>query len=469
MNHRSVIRFSALLGIILSAAMLIVALVAFASRELPQATGFLLGGLVTTLCSVTMIVWTEKPTAPARVNDALAVVILWCTIAPIPAAIPFFVGSTETSFLLAIHEAASCLTTTGHSVIDVGEAGWPASLLIWRGVLHLFGLMFSLITTASVFAAMGFAGPGVHRSVLFTIPQGSFFEAVPRVARLVAAISAALILILFSLMVISGMSGVAALERAISIASTGLVDPRAPAALAPSWTQSLIMFVGLFFAAAGMYVMLDLTPSRIRTITIDPELTLLSALIIFVAFLISLSGLGLFASLGWALSSLATSGVPIWGDRETALATIPIALIILPTMIGGSALSTAGGIKLARVIILIRRAGQEFARLGYQRSVVALRYRNRHQKEQAVLGVWVYLIAYVGAATAVFIMLSLQGGDFTAALVNAVGAISNSGWIIEILPTAASTEHFVLIGAMILGRLEIIALLPALSPAFWRK
>ncbi|MEO1405088.1 MAG: potassium transporter TrkG [Pseudomonadota bacterium] len=469
MNHLSVIRFTAFLGICLSAAMFVMVLVALANGEGAQAIAFVAGALITAAISSAIFASTDKPKSPARVNDALTVVIMWCLLAPIPAAIPFFIGTPETSFVVAIHEAASCLTTTGHSVINLGNSGWPASLLVWRGVLHLFGLMFSLVTTASVFAAIGSAGPGVHRSVLFTIPDASFFESTPRVARLVAAFSAALILILFSLLVIAGMTGVQALERAISIASTGLVDPRQSAGLAPGWLQSLIMFVGLFFATAGMYVMMELTPSRIRNITFDPELTALGALIVFIAILAYIAGLTLFGSVGWALSALSTSGVPIWVDRPTALATVPIALIILPTMIGGAALSTAGGIKLARIIILIRRAGQEFARLGYQRSIVALRYRNRHQKERAVLGVWVYLIAYLGAATAIFIMLSLQGDDFTAAFTNAVGAISNSGWIISVLPTATITEHFVLIGAMILGRLEVIALLPALSPAFWRK
>ncbi|MEM6411741.1 MAG: potassium transporter TrkG [Pseudomonadota bacterium] len=469
MNHLSVIRFTAFLGICLSAVMLLMVLVALANGEAETTVAFLAGSFFTAALCSAVFASTDKPERPAKVNDALAVVILWCLLSPIPAAVPFYLGTEETDFLVAMHEAASCLTTTGHSVLDIEDDSWPPSLLVWRGMLHLFGLMFSLVTTASVFAAIGFSGPGVHRSVLFTIPQGSFFEAAPRVARLVAAISATLILLLFSLLVISGMTGVEALEKAISITSTGLVDPRESAAVAPSWIQSFIMFVGLFFATAGLYVMMDLTPARIRSITIDPELTALMSLIVFVGILASVAGLGIFASIGWALSALSTSGVPIWVDRPTALATIPAALILVPTMIGGAALSTAGGIKLARTIILIRRAGQEFARLGYQRSVVALRYRNRQQEERAVLGVWVYLIAYVGAATAIFISLSFQGGDLTAALINAVGAISNSGWIISILPTATTTEHFVLIGAMILGRLEIIALLPALSPAFWRK
>ncbi|MEO1474982.1 MAG: hypothetical protein AAFS13_01260, partial [Pseudomonadota bacterium] len=275
MNHLSVIRFTAFLGLCLGASMFLMVLVALANLEMAQVAAFLVGGVLTSAVSTACLTWTEKPKAPARVNDALAVVLFWYFVSPIVASIPFFIGTAEDSFLAAVHEAASCLTTTGHSVIQLDENGWPASLIVWRGILHLFGLMFSLITTASVFAAMGFAGPGVHRSVLFTIPDGSFFEAIPRVARLVAAVSAALILALFSLLVVSGMTGVEALERAISVASTGLVDPRVQAALAPAWVQSLIIFIGLALATAGMYVMMDLTPTRIRTITIDPELTIL--------------------------------------------------------------------------------------------------------------------------------------------------------------------------------------------------
>ena len=69
----------------------------------------------------------------------------------------------------------------------------------------------------------------------------------------------------------------------------------------------------------------------------------------------------------------------------------------------------------------MRRAGQEFARLGFQNSIVALEFRQRQQKETAVLGVWVYLIAYIAAVSGVFAVLSFLNVDFSEAIGQATG------------------------------------------------
>ena len=215
--------------------------------------------------------------------------------------------------------------------------------------------------------------------------------------------------------------------------------------------------------------MLDLRPGRLKHAEIDPELYLLIGLTGFVAMLAWFGGVELFNSFGWALSSLSTSGIPIGGDTADIRARLPLSVLILPALIGGAALSTAGGIKLARVIILIRRAGQEFARLGFQHSIVALRFKERQQNAHAVLGVWVYLLAYIVAVSLLFMALSFLGIDFSSAIGQATGAISNSGWLINSPDNASGAYHIALSFGMILGRLEILALLPALSLSFWSR
>lgn len=469
MNHISVIRVLAYMGLGLGASMALPLLVAILNGETQQILSFSLTGLLTLMMGGMILLLTGSPSRPARVNDALAVAVLWGFGAPIPAALPFVFGTAEPSFLAALHEAVSCLTTTGHSVIDLAGNTWPVSLLVWRGVLHFFGMMFSLTIAASVFAALGFGGPGIHRSFLFTVPDGNFFDAIPRAVRTIFIICAALVLSVFSLLALNNVPPLTALSLAVSVASTGLVDPEAYGALSGSMLVDLTLFAGLFLATAGLAVMMNLRPQRFRYAEIDPELFLLIGLICFVAFLAWSGGFGIFPSLGWALSSLSTSGLPVGGSIGEVNVGLPLSLLVLPALIGGSALSTAGGIKLARIIILIRRAGQEFARLGFQHSIVALRFKDRHQKERAVLGVWVYLIAYIAAVSLIYILLSFLNVDFATAIAQATGAISNSGWLIQNTGNISAANHLTLCFAMILGRLEVLALLPALKPSFWSR
>lgn len=442
---------------------------AIINNETQQIMAFGLTGVLVLLMSAVVLLLTTPSHRPARVPDALAVAIIWCFGAPIPAAVPFVVGTAELNLMAGLHEAVACLTTTGHSVIDLAGNAWPRSLLVWRGVLHFIGMIFSLTIAASVFAALGFGGPGVHRSFLFSVPDGSFFDAVPRAIRAIFVICACLILGVFAALVLGGVPAGEALSIGISVASTGLVDPAGYADLSLGVLPSFAVFMGLMLATAGLAVMMNLQPRHLMHAEVDPELYLLFGLIVFVGILAMIGGLNLFASLGWALSAISTSGIPLGASPAEVNATLPLSLLVMPALIGGAALSTAGGIKLARIIILMRRAGQEFARLGFQNSVVALRFRERQQQERAVLGVWVYLIAYICAISGAFVILSFLGSEFSQSIADAVGAISNSGWLIARDARGSGMYHFTMICAMILGRLEILALLPALSIGFWRR
>ncbi|MEL6322934.1 MAG: hypothetical protein AAFQ84_01750 [Pseudomonadota bacterium] len=469
MNYPSVARVLALLGLTLGVCMIGLAVLALSFGERPQTYSFLFSGLLTVTLAAVVIVLAGKPDRPARARDGLAVALIWYVGAPIPAAIPFVFGTAESTIIPAIHEAVSCLTTTGHSVIAIEPGQWPTTLLIWRAILHLFGMVTGLVVAATVFAAVSLGGPGVHRSFLFTIPDGSFFDALPKVIRIVATVCGVLIVIVFSGLVIAGVDPATALGHAVSIASTGLVDPQFAEISYPNWQASMVVFVGLLVATAGLSILLDLAPSRLPRIAVDPELILLLMLIAAIGILAVISDLPVPEAFGWAVSALSTSGLPVFESHETIISRLPPSLLILPALIGGSALSTAGGIKLARIFVLIRRAGQEFARLGYQHSLVALKFRDRLQKERAVLGVWVYLIAYIGAATLTYVFLSFAGTGFDDAIRQSIGAISNSGWLVATPEPHNVLQHIVLSVSMLVGRLEVIAVLSALSPSFWQR
>ena len=357
MNHISIIRMLAYMGIALEASMILPLFVAIVANEQQQILAFSLTGLLTLVMAVIVLLLTGTPERPARVNDALAVAVLWCFGAPIPSALPFVFGTAEPSFMAALHEAVACLTTTGHSVIDLAGNAWPTSLLVWRGVLHFLGMMFSLTIAATVFAALGFAGPGIHKSYLFTVPEGNFFDAIPRAMRAIFVICTTIILFVFSALVSNGAEIGEALSIGISVASTGLVSPDGYANFNGNAVIKTSIFIALFLSTAGLSILMSIRPKQLRYAKIDPELYLLFGLIVFIALLNFSGGMAGLASLGWALSALSTSGLPLGVSIFDARSTLPLGVLVLPALIGGAALSTAGGIKLARIIILMRRAG----------------------------------------------------------------------------------------------------------------
>ena len=467
MNYASVVRVLALLLLIVAASTIPSAMIAWAAGEEGQLFAFGASGLGILVVASSVLILTPKPSRKARPSDALGLVILWWLITPVAACLPFVLGVENQSLFRAIHEATACLTTTGQLVVAVADGEWPISLIVWRGMLHLLGGMATIITAASVLAALNLGGPGIHRTVLFTVPETSFFDAVPRVARVVGAAMAISILALFAALVLLGVPAPRALGDSVSVLTTGLVHPegvfRTPLPTGPS----IVLGIGLIIGAMGLAVWLPLKERKyLRAIT-DPEMSLfLILLAVFVGFALT-ANLNATEGLSWAVSALSTSGLPLSDPNDYA--RIPLPVLVLPALIGGSALSAAGGVKIARLIVLSRRAGQEFRQLGYRRSILGFQFRDRELDERSVIGVWVYLIGYIFAVFAVMAAFSFMHEDFNASIRLAIGCLTNSGAVIGDYAKVMTPAGDVLaIFSMILGRLEILALIPALSVSFWR-
>ena len=465
MNFASVIRIQCLCGLIIAGAMLLPLLASLAFQEYPQAIAFGITALFLALISGSLLLLVSKPRRRATPADGLAAALFGWVIVSIVTAPPFVIGVANASILAALHEAVSCLTTTGHSVIEIGSGGWPVSLLVWRGILHIIGSIATLTIAASVFAAINLGGPGIHRTELFTIPEGSFFDAVPRVLSAASVFTLVLISAFVILLVLVGVPGGQALSDAVSAITTGLVDPKnTPEEV--SVLRNALVSAALILGTLGLFFALQLRRLRIAESLYDPEVFAFLIAIAAFSIIAIVAGLDLWEATAWSLSALSTSGIQLTSDSVETL--LPIPLLIIPALIGGSALSAAGGIKLGRLVILVRRAAQEFGSLGFRGSLIKFMYRGRGLEESSVIGVWVYLIGYVSAIVGFLFVLSFAGLSFDDAMLTAVGAITNSGALVH-GDLVSDQLHLSMIVAMLLGRWEVLALLPVFVPAFWRK
>lgn len=467
MNYSSVVRVLALLMLILAGCAASAALLAWALGETPQIISFGAAALGIAVFASSVLLLAPKPSRRARPSDALAVVLLWWFLSPVASAMPFVFGVANNSIAVALFEAASCLTTTGHSILEFPDGSWPVSLLYWRGLLHLLGTFAAVVMAAGVFAAINLGGPGVHRTVLFTVPDTSYFDAMPRIYAGVGVMLSITISFILILLLMAGVPPVRALADAVSVVSTGLVLPDAESVLPPNPVASVIMAFGLGIGALGLAVWLPLRIGAVKTAITDPETVVFFLLmLVFAAALIPL-GISLDTGLAWSLTSLSTSGIPLSAAARDA--EIPLTLAVLPALIGGSALSAAGGIKIARFIVLGQRAGQEFRQLGYRSSILSFTFRDRELDERSVIGVWVYFIVYAGAVFSVITVFAFLNVPFEESIRLSIGALTSSGGLIGQATDNLGPAGQILLGiAMVLGRVEILTVLPALSLSFWR-
>ncbi|WP_300391980.1 hypothetical protein [Henriciella sp.] len=468
MNFAAIIRMLAMSTLLFCAAMLLCALAALIGGETSQLMVFVTTAVVMATVAIAAFVLTGVPRRRAQPSDGLAFMVMFWFAMPIVCAPPFLMGVANASIITAVHEAVSCITTTGHSGFYPDRIDWPASLILWRAILNLFGAIATITFAATVLAALNLDGPGIHRTYLFSLSDRSFFDSIPRVLRMTMIVAAICVLIVFAIEVIGGIPGHTALLDAISAFSTGLADPSGHQQDVTREARSIGLVVGLVLGSLGLFVLLQMATGHYRNWLRDPELGTFVAAIAGFAILAMICGLSLFNSLGWAISAVSTSGIALVSPVSTH--ALPLALQLAPPLIGGAALSATGGIKLARLYVLSRRVGQEFLRMGYRQSLLTFKFRRRIQSDRTIMGVWVYLVAYIMACVGGLMVFSFTGSGFEDAISNTVGSLTNAGHLIDVrdLPGRQLTQIWLILG-MILGRLEVLAFIPLLTASFWRR
>ncbi|HEX2255443.1 MAG TPA: potassium transporter TrkG, partial [Afifellaceae bacterium] len=180
---------------------------------------------------------------------------------------------------------------------------------------------------------------------------------------------------------------------------------------------------------------------------------------------------GLFAG----ASLVSTTGFHV---RDESLSVLPLAAVIAVALVGGGAMSTAGGLKLFRVGVLIVHAERELARSLFPHGVQKIRFGG-HQWRGGVQAIYAMVLSAVLVLTAALLVLSFSGMAFAPAVTAGVAALSNVGPIYGAGPDPAApwppiaalpAPALVTLGvAMILGRVEILALFAVLNIAYWRR
>jgi trk system potassium uptake protein TrkH len=164
---------------------------------------------------------------------------------------------------------------------------------------------------------------------------------------------------------------------------------------------------------------------------------------------------------------------------ETFSLAVPLPAVIVFVMVGGMYGSTAGGLKVGRVLLMLRDGAGELERLVHPSAVTA--YAERRGKAESSRVVWTYFVAYLTVFAVISGIAAASGVDFEHALLWAAAMLGNAGPALGYLP-AAEVDPLRLIAAgggdllllasaatMVLGRIEVLALLAILTPLFWKR
>jgi trk system potassium uptake protein TrkH len=429
--------------------------------------------------------WGLNP-APSRAftqREALLLVCLtWVALAAF-GGLPFYFSPHFPTYGDAFFEAASGFTTTGATVLTRVEVLAP-TVQLWRHFTHWIGGMGIVLLGIAILPLVGHGGMQLYRAEF----SGARSEKLkPRLAETAGAlwrVYAALTALEVALLMMAGMSAFEAVCHTFSTLGTGGFSTRT-ASVAAFDSMLIEAIIGVFMVLSGVSFVLHyraLVEGRPRAVLADPELRAYLAIGVAAAAAIAVSlasepggrpGPAARAAAFQVASIMTTTGF-VTADFE---AWPPFTQMVLLTMmfVGGCTGSTAGGLKVSRLLLLAKVVHREFKRMVERRGVFAVRLGGAVVTEDAVQG----LLSLVHLAVAINFTATLVLTSFGIDLVTAISAVTASMFNVGPgLGAVGPTDHYAhlpaaakwtLSACMIAGRLEFYTLLVVLTPAFWRR
>lgn len=440
-----------------------------------------------------------------------AVLIAILTVAPLAAAMPVAATMPLLSFGSAYFEMVSMITTTGATVFDRLNEVHPA-IILWRGIVAWFGGLVALIMAYALLAPRSLGGFEVRgdsgRAAAIGRLTGDPVWAGGRSSeaageRLSAAFKSVfplyltLTLVLTFLLLAAGHRPLSAIVLAGGVMSTtGVTAGQGAPFAASGMLGEMLVFAFLLLAATRhTYGGPSQRPLRFKGIDQDPEFRILAVVVLGITAILYLRHwIGVLELQEKA--DLIGSIRPLWGAVFTTLSFATTTGYISldwesartwsgldnPSMIffglaimGGGIATTAGGVKLLRAYALFKHGERELERLMRPSSVLGSDARKRGLRREGAQIAWVFVMLFLVALALVFLALSLTGLGFEPSLSAGVAALSNTGPLFPVTTglswanSVTAEGRAVLDIAMVLGRVEILALIAMLNPDNWRR
>lgn len=417
-----------------------------------------------------------------RTRDGFVVVVMFWTVLGVFGAIPFMFDP-HLPFTEAVFESVSGFTTTGATVI-VGLDQLPKSILYYRQQLTFIGGIGIVVFAVAILPMLGVGGMALYRAETPGPMKDS--KLTPRIVETARAFSytyIGLCVICALAFWLAGMSAFDAIGHSFAVLATaGFSTHDASFAY---FNSPLIEMIGSTFMMLGaVNFSLHFLAWRRRTLRHylgDHELRVfvLVTVALIALYTMVLLWTEKYPDLWLALRSasfnviscITTTGF-VSADFSVWPLFLPV-LLMLIAFIGGCAGSTAGGLKMMRVMLLYKQGAREVWRLAHPHGVFPVKVAGKSLPNDVIDAIWGFFAMYIISAMVLTLAMMATGLDAVTALSAVSACMNNMGaglnGVSSTFAPVTMAGKWILIFAMLLGRLEIFALLVLFFPAFWRK
>lgn len=488
MNYRILFRVIGLLVLLLAGAML--ACEAYAI----WGDGYLSGGghdfalsksfVSATLLGAGLLVLGRGAGDEILRKEAIAIVGLGWLVCTTVGALPYLYSMPALDPAAAFFESASGFTTTGSSAITDLDL-FPGSILLWRATTQWLGGMGILVLFVALLSTLGVGGKSIFQHESSAKSGYGFHSRIRQTAGRLWAIYAVLTVICVAGLALMGMSVFDAILHAFAAISTGGFSPKNTSvafydsAAIDAW---LCLFMG--FGGANFLLLAWMTRGGWDHVRKDEELRLYgtilaAATLVIMIDLVARTGLAPGRALQLAsfqvVSIMTTTGF-VSADYET-WPMLSKAVLVLLMFVGGCAGSTSGGIKVGRVAVFFKCAGQQIRNSFRPNQHIPVRLNGERLDDEATARAlfFICLAVMVVALGTLLVTLLEPQLDHVSSFTAVVSSLFNIGpGLGEVGPTKtfaffSPVSKVFLALVMILGRLEFFGILALFLPSLWRK
>ncbi len=494
LNYKIILHLMGLLITVNGGFMLLSSIVSYYYKD-GVFVNLVLAGLITMIIGAIVMFLTHNKRKEIQKRDGYVIVTLGWVFMSLAGTLPYIFTGAIPSFTDAFFETMSGYTTTGASILNDIES-IPKGVLFWRSITQWIGGMGIIVLAIAILPLLGIGGMELFAAEAPGPGSDKLHPRITETAKRLWLIYVGYTVAETVLLKLAGMSFFDAVNHSLSTLSTGGFSTKNVSVA--YWNgQPLIQYIIIVFMfLAGTNFVLSYFAFKTKFSKIFRDEEFKFYLTIIITFTISVS---LLIYYGADVSQSSIDHPMVWGKYESALRHGMFQVIAIVTttgfvsadytiwtsfltifffglmFLGGSAGSTAGGIKIVRHIILIKNGILEFKRTLHPRAIVPVRYNLKGVNQPIVYNILAFFILYMLSFIIGVLVFSWLGLDFKTALGGAASSLGNVG---PALGDLGPVNNYAILSSpakwwatflMLIGRLELFTVLILLTPFFWRN
>lgn len=479
MNRKLVFNVMGRLLFALSLLMTLPMAVSIIYRE-KAALAFLVTAIISLFSGVLLVYLTKGCDKTLYAKEGFLIVSLAWVVTSLLGALPFVLSGDVESYVDAFFETASGFSTTGASVITDLDA-LSKGVLFWRSFSHWIGGMGVLVFVIAFVSSISDRSIHILRAEMPGPIIGKLTPRAKDTTKVLYVMYLVMTVVQVILLTAGDMNFFDSLLHTFGSAGTGGFAIKNSGLSEYSsyshWVITVFMF--LFGVNFNLYFLLLI--KKFKSAVKSSELWVYFFIVVIASSIIAVDIRGLYDTLSVAVKDAFFQVVSIITTTGYATAdfdlwpTLSKAILFILMFPGACAGSTAGGLKISRVILLFKLVYKEIKRMVHPRSVTSVEFEGKEVDDNTQRSVTTYLAVYFIFIFAIFFILSFEPFSLETNLSAAVSCFNNVGpglgGVGPMLNYSAYSDlsKLVLSFAMLFGRLEIFPLLIAMIPSSWRK